>query len=56
MALLARGGSFYQCPRCRRGQAGCAAIAWRLVAPRDADPALKLVDRIVAILWKMTRG
>ena len=32
------------------------AVAWRLVAAGDAEPALKLVDRIVAILWKMTRG
>lgn len=32
------------------------AVAWRHVAPRDAAPALALVRRIVAILWKMTRG
>ena len=32
------------------------AVAWRLVAAGDAAPALKLVERIVAILWRMTRG
>ena len=32
------------------------AVAWRLVASGDAEPALKLVERIVAILWRMTRG
>jgi four helix bundle protein len=32
------------------------AVAWRLVTARSAEPALKLLDRIVAILWKMTRG
>jgi four helix bundle protein len=32
------------------------AIAWRLVVAGEAEPALKLLDRIVAILWKMTRG
>lgn len=32
------------------------AVAWRIVAQRDADRALGLVQRIVAILWKMTRG
>ena len=31
------------------------AIAWRLVTPGDAEAALSLVKRIVAILWKMTR-
>jgi four helix bundle protein len=31
------------------------AVAWRLVAARDADAAMKLVQRIVAILWRMTR-
>ena len=31
-------------------------VAWRLVAARDAEVALKLVEQIVAILWKMTRG
>ena len=32
------------------------AVAWRLVTASSAEPALKLLDRIVAILWKMTRG
>ncbi len=32
------------------------AVAWRLVTARDAEVALKLVERIVAILWRMTRG
>jgi four helix bundle protein len=32
------------------------AVSWRLVTQRDAEPALNLVDRIVAILWRMTRG
>ena len=32
------------------------AVAWRLVTSGDAASALKLVERIVAILWRMTRG
>lgn len=32
------------------------AVAWRIVTTRDAERALGLVRRIVAILWKMTRG
>jgi four helix bundle protein len=32
------------------------AIAWRLVTAGEAETAMKLVERIVAILWKMTRG
>lgn len=32
------------------------AIAWRLVTAKDAEAALALVRRIVAILWGMTRG
>jgi four helix bundle protein len=32
------------------------AVAWRIVTPRDAEPAAALLKRIVAILWKMTRG
>lgn len=32
------------------------AIAWRYVTMRDAGRATELVGRIVAILWKMTRG
>lgn len=31
-------------------------IAWRHVSERDAERATVLVRRIVAILWKMTRG
>ena len=32
------------------------AVAWRLVAARDAEPAMALLKRIIAILWRMTRG
>jgi four helix bundle protein len=32
------------------------AVAWRLVTAGDAETALRLVGRIVAILWRMTRG
>jgi len=32
------------------------AVAWRLVTAADAAVAMKLVERIVAILWRMTRG
>jgi four helix bundle protein len=32
------------------------AVAWRIVAARDAEAAMRLVKRIVAILWGMTRG
>ena len=32
------------------------AVAWRHVAASDAAKSLALVRRIVAILWKMTRG
>jgi four helix bundle protein len=32
------------------------AVAWRLVTAGDAERAMRLVRRIVAILWKMTRG
>jgi four helix bundle protein len=32
------------------------AIAWRHVTEDQAAPALALVRRIVAILWRMTRG
>ena len=31
------------------------AIAWRLVTAKDAEAAMALVRRIVAILWGMTR-
>ena len=32
------------------------AVAWRHVTAGDAERAIALVRRIVAILWKMTRG
>jgi four helix bundle protein len=32
------------------------AVAWRHIPAGDADRALKAVGRIIAILWKMTRG
>ena len=32
------------------------AVAWRLVSVREAEPAMVLLRRILAILWKMTRG
>ncbi len=32
------------------------AIAWRYFAATDADPAVALLRRIIAILWKLTRG
>jgi len=32
------------------------AIAWRHLPAKDAQEALALVRRVVAILWKMTRG
>jgi four helix bundle protein len=32
------------------------AVAWRIVPEREAIKALALLKRIVAILWKMTRG
>jgi four helix bundle protein len=32
------------------------AVAWRIIAPRDAARAMALLDRILAILWRMTRG
>ena len=32
------------------------AIAWRHLPAKEAEPALALLRRIVAILWKMTRG
>jgi four helix bundle protein len=31
------------------------AVAWRLVTQSEAERALRLVGRIVAILWRMTR-
>lgn len=32
------------------------AVAWRLVPASDAGLAMALLGRILAILWKMTRG
>ena len=32
------------------------AIAWRIVTVGEAETAMKLVERVVAILWRMTRG
>ena len=32
------------------------AVAWRHVSAGDAERAMALVRRIVAILWRMTRG
>jgi four helix bundle protein len=32
------------------------AVAWRILSERDAERATGLVRRIVAILWRMTRG
>jgi four helix bundle protein len=32
------------------------AIAWRSVTAGDAERAMRLAERIVAILWRMTRG
>ena len=32
------------------------AVAWRIVTPGDAERAMALLKRIVAILWRMTRG
>ena len=32
------------------------AVAWRLIPPAEADRALALLQRIIAILWRMTRG
>ena len=32
------------------------AVAWRIVGERDASAALGLLRRIVAILWRLTRG
>ncbi len=32
------------------------AVAWRIVTAGEAQPSIGIVRRIVAILWKMTRG
>jgi four helix bundle protein len=31
------------------------AVAWGYVVPRDAEAARALVERVVAMLWKLTR-
>ena len=32
------------------------AVAWRIVRPTESEHALRLLSRILAILWRMTRG
>jgi four helix bundle protein len=32
------------------------AVAWRIVRAAEAEPAMELSRRILAILWRMTRG
>lgn len=32
------------------------AIQWQLIADTDAAAALELLDRILAMLWKLTNG
>jgi four helix bundle protein len=32
------------------------AVAWRIFSEREAERAMGLLKRIVAILWRMTRG
>ena len=32
------------------------AIAWRYFAAKDAETAVALLGRIIAMLWKLTRG
>ena len=32
------------------------AMAWRHLGAREAEPALALLTRIIAILWKLTRN
>ena len=32
------------------------AVAWQLVSAGDAARSLTLLERIIAILWRMTRG
>jgi len=31
-------------------------VAWEIIAAKDAAKALGLLERLIAILWKMTRG
>ena len=32
------------------------AIAWRYLAAQEGEPAVALLKRVIAILWKLTRG
>ena len=32
------------------------AVAWGIVAPADGEAAAALLDRILPMLWKLTRG
>jgi four helix bundle protein len=32
------------------------AVRWEIIAARDAERAFALLKRIIAILWRMTRG
>ena len=32
------------------------AVAWRVVTASQAQPSLSLLNRTIAILWRMTRG
>lgn len=32
------------------------AVAWEIIAAKDAAKALGLLERLIAMLWKMTRG
>lgn len=33
-----------------------SAVAWKLLAAADAEAPQRLVSRIIAMLWKLTRG
>lgn len=33
-----------------------AAVAWRIVTQAEGEAAAALLDRILALLWKLTRG
>jgi four helix bundle protein len=32
------------------------AVAWGYFGPADAQPALALAERVIAMLWRLTRG
>ena len=32
------------------------AVAWEIIAAKDAEKALGLLQRLIAMLWKMTWG